>query len=258
MKSTLPLRDLFLLPLLAILTVLTMYGASEILLRLTWADQPVDACLGRDGLHVAGCKVAMKTAEGPWVQFSFNACGFRSPTPCGPKPSGAVRLAVIGTSLAGGAYVDYPATFPARIAADLSQACARQVEVDDLGGFVHAENDIARQIGPALALQPAAVIIPMMPNDLERIALHANAAPPSAPPAFSLLWLKDLLADSRVMTVGQYYLFGNLQRFTDLYLSTDKAAFLRHPSTPCGRTASPASSTCSARSPRRRTRRACR
>lgn len=204
---------------------------TEGLLRLTWPQQEDDVCfLRKDGVnqHRANCTTMLKTAEGPWTEYSYNDCGYRNPEPCGPKPANALRVAVVGSSLAGGAFVPYPDTFYARAAADLKKACGRPVEFQDLGGFGFVWNQIASQVPPALALQPDAVVMAMMPFDLER-------SPPSdhPPPKSLMVRVKDFIRGLRFIRVGQHFLFADDDHYTNIYLKLgDKADFLRTPLSP--------------------------
>ena len=220
----LPRRDYVLLPLLILFTVAALGLASEGLLRVAWAQQEQDTCLAqRDGVngHRANCVSMMKTAEGPWAEYRYNECGYRNPEPCGPKPAGAVRVAVVGSSLSGGAFVSYADSFAGRAARELSRACGRPVEFQNLGGFGFAWGKIGTQVAPALALHPDAIVMAMMPFDLARPyqpAVDVPQPPAQAVSPVSLAGVQALVAGSRVVRVAQHYLFGDIARYTDLYV----------------------------------------
>ena len=235
----LPRRDYVLLPLLILLTVAVLGLASEGLLRVAWAQQEQDTCLAQRGGvtgHRANCVSMMKTAEGPWAEYRYNECGYRNPEPCGPKPAGAVRVAVVGSSLSGGAFVSYADSFAGRAARELSRACGRPVEFQNLGGFGFAWGKIGTQVAPALALHPDAMVMAMMPFDLARPYQPAVDVPQPTSQAVSpvsLAGVQALVAGSRVVRVAQHYLFGDIDRYTNLYVRYgDKADFMRAPFSP--------------------------
>jgi len=228
-----------LLPLLSVFTVLLLGIAAEGLLRLSWAQQEQDTCfVQRGGVngHRSNCVAMMKTAEGPWAEYRYNECGYRNPEPCGPKPADAIRVAVVGSSLSGGAFVSYGDSFAGRAARDLTRACGRPVEFQNLAGFGFAWGKIGTQVEPALALKPDAMVMAMMPFDLARPYQPAVdlPQPPARPsPVWSLGGMQALVAGSRVVRVAQHFLFGDIDRYTSLYVRYgDKADFMRAPFSP--------------------------
>ena len=226
-----------LLPLLSLLTVLLIGVAAEGALRLGWAQQEQDTCfVQRGGVngHRANCVSRMKTAEGPWAEYRYNGCGYRNPEPCGPKPADAVRVAVVGSSLSGGAFVPYQDSFAGRAARDMTRACARPVELQNLAGFGFAWDEIGTQVAPALALHPDAMVMAMMPFDLARPnqPTFARTQPPPAP-IWSRSAIQGMIAGSRVARVAQHFLFGDIDRYTNLYVHYgDKADYMRAPFSP--------------------------
>lgn len=235
----LPRRDYLLLPLLCLVTILLLGTAAEGLLRLGWAQQEQDSCfMQRDGVggHRSHCVTMMKTAEGPWSEYSYNECGYRNPEPCGPKPANAARVAVVGSSLSGGGFVPYGDSFAGRAARNLTSACHLPVEFQNLAGFGFAWGKIGVQITPALALKPDVIVMAMMPFDLARpyqSAIDASQPQPSPSPSVSLSRLRELAADSRVVRVAQHFLFGDMDRYVNLYLRYgDKADYMRAPFSP--------------------------
>jgi hypothetical protein len=67
--STLPRRDLWLLPLISLMTVIMTLAAAEPCTRLLWPEQPTDSCALPDpdlGYRMRpNCTSVMKAAEGP-------------------------------------------------------------------------------------------------------------------------------------------------------------------------------------------------
>ena len=60
------------------------------------------------------CTARYKAGEGPWAENSYNACGYRTEHPCGPKPPGSFRVALIGSSTSMGYLIPYQQTFAVR------------------------------------------------------------------------------------------------------------------------------------------------
>jgi hypothetical protein len=65
----LPLRDLWLLPLVAVLTVIAMLAGAEAAARALWPEQLANACRMSDPVlgfrYRPHCASVMKTREGP-------------------------------------------------------------------------------------------------------------------------------------------------------------------------------------------------
>src|SRR5712671_1663718 len=123
----LPRRDRLILPLLVVLTIGFMFLLSEAATRLIWPEGGVDSCRVRDPItdwrNKPNCTFAMKAAETPWVEYRFNECGYRNSVPCGTKPRGTVRVALLGASLSEGYLIPESQTFAARAADQLGRIC---------------------------------------------------------------------------------------------------------------------------------------
>lgn len=230
----LPYRDLWLLPLVAILTVVALFAGAEAVARLAWPEQLTNACRTPDPVlgfrYRPNCVSVMKTPEGPWYSSTYNACGYRSDEPCGPLPPGRRRIALIGSSLSEGYLVPYDDTIAAQLAADLSRMCAGTVEVQNLGAIGYGGDRLIPRMDEALRLKPDAVLLVTAPFDLEEsLAEHPAATAPSAAPGLQQR-LFAAVKDSRALTVAQHFLFRDPSVYLPLYLNYgDKADFLRPP-----------------------------
>jgi hypothetical protein len=221
----LPRQDLWLLPLIAALTVLVLLAGAELVSRWMWPTQLVDACSMPDAAlgyrFRAGCSSVMKAAEGPWYTNSYNDCGYRSAASCGALPPGHRRIALIGSSLSQGYLVAYSDTMAARIEADLTWMCGAPVEVQNLD--------------EALRLRPDAVVDVTAPFDLENSLVEDAAGavvppPPPPPPPGLRRRVFMALRESRALVVAQHFMFRNQSIYLPLYLRYgDKANFLRPP-----------------------------
>ena len=244
----LPRRDLFLLPLLGVLTIVVMFGVSETVTRLLWPWEYSDACNVQDvtqGLRFKpNCTVRGKIPEGPWITYRYNECGYRSENSCGPKPPGTIRIAILGSSMSQALHVQYEDAFFSRAATGLSRLCDRRIDVQNLGvpGSTPAYAD--RHVQEVIALNPDVVLYTVVPYDLNQQMLSKGSSEPAGPalsaspaaiqPAVSPLnRLEHLVIQSRTLLVAQHFIFQNRDTFIRTYMMYgDKADYLRQPFTP--------------------------
>jgi len=224
-----------------------MFGISETVTRTIWAEGPKDSCLINDpivGNHFKpSCSARTKNAEGPWITYRYNECGYRSATSCGTKPPGAVRIAILGASVSEGLYVPYEQTYFARTSRELSRMCNRSVDVQNFGVEETSPIQVYRRVQEALALKPDVVLYLLTPFDLERQIDPKELSERNAPPQThstkavrlnesALKRLQRMVTESRTMLVAQHVLFQNKDVFLRLYLLYgDKADYLRQPLT---------------------------
>jgi hypothetical protein len=209
-------RDLFILPLISLLTILLLTGVAELLARKIWPQKLRDDCEYHSQLlgdrHRANCSMVMKNIEGPWIRYRMNDCGYRGRASCGPKPPGTRRVAIMGTSIAFGLYVPDDQYFANVAAPKLAEIWHHPVEFENLGdaGPSWAKSDIL--LNEMLALKPDAVIYMAMPFDLNRMD-DVNAPPKdlvarAAEEEKSLTWTDIRVAarESRVLIVAQHFM----------------------------------------------------
>jgi hypothetical protein len=243
-SASLPRRDLWLLPLICLLTAILLFTVGEAASRLLYAEQQDDACALPDPalgtIYRHDCTATVKTAEGPWVVNRYNDCGYRSDRSCGPVPAGTRRIALIGASLAQGWLIPEAQTTGATLAAALARACGAPVDMQNLGSIEHTGYRLVPLLQQALALKPQAVVLMIAPHDIEDITPPPTpGAPPAAdkpPPPSQLGFLRRLFVltqSSRLVTVAQHFLFRNPDIYLPLYLRyQDQADFLRVPLKP--------------------------
>jgi hypothetical protein len=210
-------RDLILLPLISLLTILLMTGVAELLARRMWAEKLRDDCEYHSKLlgdrHRANCVMLMKNIEGPWVRYQMNDCGYRGTASCGPKPPGTMRVVIMGTSIAFGLHVPYEEYFANVAAPELTKLWHHPVEFQNLGdvGPDWSKSDIV--LDEMLALKPDAVIYMAVPFDLNR--MDTETAPPAknllgraAEEERALTWTDVRVAakESRVLIVAQHFM----------------------------------------------------
>jgi hypothetical protein len=238
-EEPLPRRDYIILPLLSALTILFMFAAAEVVSRITFVQHEADACMMPDKVlgtrFRPNCTSRVKAAEGPWVTNRYNECGYRTPEPCGPKPAGGVRIAVLGSSISQGYLVPYEQTFAARDATLLTQSCHKPVEFQNLASIGYIWNRLADRVGDAIALHPDAAVIVIVPFDLQQTAVPAGDQPADrqGEDPGALKRLEGLINNSRAVIVAQHFLFRQSDLYVKLYLNYgDRADFLRPPFPP--------------------------
>jgi hypothetical protein len=259
-SSKLSRRDYYLIPLLSLATVAVMFGAAEVGTRILYPYKEYDECrvTGATDPRRArpNCTVSAKVPEGPWVTYSMNSCGYRTPDSCGPKQPNVLRIALLGASMTMAKNVPLDESWGERTGHALAKISGHKVEVENLGWELLNPLNCYRQLNDVIALKPDLVVYAVNPFDLSRdpdpVQLeHRNDPvlpphPPEPPPAprdvkiimrDAAKFLQNSVAGSRTMTMAQHFLFSNPDTFEKLYLADgDRADYLRLPFTPAWRT----------------------
>jgi hypothetical protein len=230
------------------LTIALLLLGSELTARHFFYGQEKDSCQVSDSKlgfkFRANCTSRTKANEGPWVVNYYNDCGYRSKESCGPKPQGAIRIALVGSSVAQGWNVPYERTFATRTAAELTKRCGRPVEVQNLGRQQCSVACMFHRVDEALALKPDVLVVAISPYDIETILPNEvrdryKPIQPEAGAAESLqkgLLIKKIenaISDSRTVVAVEHFLFADPSAYLQMYLAYgDKADFLRSPLSP--------------------------
>ena len=248
-EGKLPARDFFLIPLLSVATVVAMFAGSEIVARKVFVSGGNDPCwVGYDprlgSADKPNCTARIKVFESPWVEHSFNECGYRTPESCGPKRAGTLRVALMGASVAEGYLIPYNDTFAAQASRLLSEQSGRKVEIQNLAVEGCGPLFVCRRIGEALHLKPDLVLWILSPYDLEQdidpdllarrddLDPIAAAKTPQAPVSV-LKRLQRAVADSRTLFAAQHLAFQNQDLYVKLYLmQAERSGFLTKPLPP--------------------------
>ena len=249
-EARLPKADLILLPLLCLLTIVLLFAGTELATRFFWPASEQGYCIAfnpLDGPHgKPNCTMTVKIAEAPAsVVHHFNSCGYRSAAPCGPKPSGVTRLAVLGSSIAEGYIIPYSDMLATRLTDALQNAWHRPVEFQNLGAEACLPIYSYRHLTEALRLQPDLVVLLLNPWDVEQevdphlLALRddphpINRAPLPVPQLNPVQQVQFWAHSSRSMLVAQHFMLQNRDTFLKLYLVAggDHTAFVRYPFPP--------------------------
>jgi hypothetical protein len=242
----LPRRDYLLLPLTVLLTLALLLLASESAARHFYPDSEADTCEVPDATvginHRPNCTSRLKTSESPWVINQYNECGYRTHESCRAKPAGAIRIALIGSSVSEGLFIPYDQTFAVRTATALSQQLGRPVEVQNLGVKGCYPVCTYHRVDEALALKPDILLMTITPYDIEHLVpadvahRHQPLAPEQVGAPGKLTPFKRLqteLVGSSAVKMTEHFLFEDPATYMSAFLVYgDKADFLRQPFTP--------------------------
>jgi hypothetical protein len=233
----LPRRDFVLLPAIALLTASILVVTAEIVTRVFYPEERVDACVLSGGHFRPNCVSHLKAAEGPPVINAFNECGYRTKESCGTKPTGTIRVAVLGSSFTEGYLVPYDDTFAPIAATSLSQACNGSVEFQNLSSAGSELPSQPSQLDEALSLHPDVVLsgitpyeVQLLPTEkLEYADLTQSVASGDVPSRPSLV---KQIRDTTVIRMAEHFAFHDTPTYVRLWLLYgDKADFLRPPFT---------------------------
>jgi hypothetical protein len=246
--ETLPRRDLIVLPLLSIATLMVLLMFSEIGSRLYFAEAIDDACrihgtAPGETRDLPNCRSQLKLPEGRMASYSYNECGYRTDAPCGPRPAGVGRIALIGSSMVQSYGVSYDEAFATQAERALEKSCGRPVQMETMGAVGNSILGMHHQIGEALGLHPDAVVMMVDPFDVWSLSTYPDAQPSPAaeqaatPPdsaSHDLVHRVEMaLKSSRAVFLMQHFLFKNRAFYIKAYLLYgDKADFLRPPLAP--------------------------
>ncbi|MDP8984857.1 MAG: GDSL-type esterase/lipase family protein [Pseudomonadota bacterium] len=243
----LPRLDYVLIPLVVLATTLAMITTAELSSRAFWPEHHDPTCTVHDQFitrSVPNCSVKDKIPEGPWLTYDYNACGYRTPDPCGQKPAGTLRVVFLGSSITKGYHVPLEQTFASLTSKAIAATTGLPVQDENLGQEGYPPLQVYRQISEALALNPDLVVYSVSPFDLEEKTDPAQLAARNDPtakfdrPAVSinislLKRISNALQVSRTSIVAQHLLYSNTEAYLRLSLSRgDKTDYLRSPLPP--------------------------
>lgn len=234
-----PKRDYILLPLIAAVTVLVLLIGGETFARLAWEQdddrEPCEYTTDTGFRYTPFCTSRTKVWEGPWITQHYNECGYRSAESCAPRPPGALRVVVVGSSTARGALVNYQDSFAARGSAALTRACGELVDFQNLGTEPSDMSRVDLRIEEGLSLRPGAIVMTVGPFDLIHLndPTETGTAAAAAPARLTLQSLVLRLRESRLFLLMQYYLYRDPAfQVRAFLLNGDPADYVRAPLTP--------------------------
>ncbi len=243
-ERPLPRRDIWLLPAIGVLTIIFIFSVSEIGARAVWPERATDPCRTQVSIgarhYKPNCTSVIKSPESPWVNNYYNECGYRTRESCGPKPSGSVRVAVLGSSSSYGYMDRFEDAYTTLLSKTFSKWCGRHFEFQNLGYEESNMLDIYHQTNEAIALKPDLMLIVLSPLDVRheidpQAMLHRDDPPVrvmhgNAPP--KVTWINTYvvvpLSHSRAVYMLEDAVYHNPETYLNLYLlHGDDAGFLR-------------------------------
>jgi hypothetical protein len=229
-------RNFLLLPLVAIGTMLLLILSAEWAFRSAYPAVLADSCIATPPSHPVphgrpNCTSYLKASEGPWAAIHYNGCGYRTPEPCGPKPTGTLRVAVVGSSTGAGYAVPYGDTMSARTARALQKICHKPVEFQNLGVPGEQAGKLVGRVQEALRLEPDALLIVISPFDFELTAdLKTDNLDDRTAKTSPMRRLKASIASSRLLYMSSYFVLRADGSYLPIYLrSGTNPDFMRTP-----------------------------
>jgi hypothetical protein len=217
--TRLPRRDYFILPVISLVTLISLFAASEVTCRVFWGEQNLNPCRIDDPsgtYYRPNCVSHLKFPEGPWIENRYNECGYRNNQSCGPKRPGVFRIVILGSSMVSGWGVPYEQTLVPLTMSGLSRGCSRKIEIQNIstsGNLLH----IYHRTDEALALQPDLVVLLLGPIDTRGWYARADIAnrnnpqfkPSPGPAMFETRShrLVRLTGQSRSLVVAKHFLY---------------------------------------------------
>ena len=229
-------RDFLLLPLIAIGTMLILIVPAEWAFRTVYPAKLEDRCIaassrGRYAHGIPNCTSYLKVSEGPLATVHYNACGYRTPDGCGPKPADSLRVAVVGSSTGAGYAVPYAETMAARTSRALRALCRRPVEFQNLGVPGEQSRALVGRSKEAMGLDPDALVVVISPFDFELTAdMKADNDAERSAKTSPVRRLKAAVSSSRMLYMGTYFVLRDDGSYLPIYLHSGiNADFMRAP-----------------------------
>jgi len=188
-EAKLPLRDWFLLPLLAVATIASLAVPAELVSRRLYHDTQTallsclvmnDPSTGVRG--IPNCSCTGNILESTPVEIRFNSCGHRAGMECGPKPEGVYRIVLVGSSFGEGLWVPREQTFAALLPAELSRRTGRRIELYNESMQWGTPHSVDLRFNEAIAAKPDMILWTMTPWDIDNVDVtipDAANMPPS-------------------------------------------------------------------------------
>ena len=223
-ERKLPPRDWILLPILGLLTICVMAVFTESIARRIFPEPKSsmrnclvenDSSTGVRGIPNSAC--SEESYESGPVEYRFNGCGHRAGMECGPKPPGAFRIVMVGTSTAFGTHLPREKTIAALLPADLSQRTGRNIELYNEALTWETPRAIALRFNAILAAKPDMILWIVTPWDIKN-APALFSAPSASRPEGLLANLRKQAKDSGTIILLEHFLYRSASSYVRLYL----------------------------------------
>ncbi|MBW4038413.1 MAG: SGNH/GDSL hydrolase family protein [Acidobacteria bacterium] len=222
-EPKLPTRDWFILPILSLLTVLTMGLGTEVVAHFLFPKTTTEItdCLIYDpatGVRGKPNSVCLeKLPETPLTTYRFNSCGHRAGYECGNKPPGTYRIVLTGSSIAMGARVAQDKTFAALLPPVLTHISGHPIQIYNEGMSYGTPHDVLLRFPEIIAAKPDLILWVLTSRDVE---LSSELLPPKEDPKPKSLIhrLIGYAKDSRTAVLLAYYMYKSPTSYAKLYI----------------------------------------
>jgi hypothetical protein len=194
-KARLPMRDWILLPVIALLTIILLAASTELTARWLFPVSQTDlknCYLEDDASGDAPAKpdsvCTERIAESPFpVEYHYDLRGHRAGAELGPKRPDAMRIVMLGSSMAFGLYIPEQMTFAALLPGELSRRTGRNVQLynESTGGMFRGGpfpiKDSILGFPTVVSAAPDLILWIITPMDIEDSEQGAPALKPKIP-----------------------------------------------------------------------------
>lgn len=229
-------KDLVLLPLLSLLTVVVLgivvtLVANSIFARAT----PTTGCLvindASTGVRaIPGCVCWKGTTESKLAEYRFNACGHRTELSCGPKTPENFRIVMTGSSFGFGMWVPQEKSFAALLPSELSARTGRRVELYNASMQWGFPKSTLLRFHEVLADEPNLILWDLTPEDIQQSDfVLPKSVPPSTSASSTSPSNQDLIdrakqqltskIPGRVLVLARHLLFASRSQYVTSYLA---------------------------------------
>ncbi len=168
---------------LAIVTPVLLFFATEIGLGRTYirSSRSLGDCLDYEhadaGIpNISNCKTVDKLYETPLVHYSFNECGLRSVYGCQPSSSDKYTIAMLGTSVGLGQWVNDNQSLSSQIEMDTANREQKHVVVANYSRMEEAPPMMVQLLPQILQKKPNMVIVILTEYDVKISTANARDA----------------------------------------------------------------------------------
>ena len=166
-------RDRFILPAIALLTPFLLIQATDFALRGRYKastehlGQCMDYAQATAGIPgIPNCAVYDKFYETPLIRYKFNACGMNSIEGCQTSSPGTFRIALLGSSIAFGQWVQFDQSIADQLEIDVSHAIDQPAEVANYARMEEFPPLAVRLLPDVLEKKPSLVLLVVSTYDV--------------------------------------------------------------------------------------------
>lgn len=222
-ESKLPTKDWIILPVLSLATMIIIGLTTEAIAHRIFPKTTTEItdCLVYDpSTGVRGKPNSIcweKLPESPLTEYKFNSCGHRAGYECGPKPAGAYRIVLTGSSIAMGARVQQDKTFASLLPPVLTHLAGHPVQIYNEGMSYGTPHDVLLRFPEIQAAKPDMILWVLTSRDVE-LSSELLPAKEEPKPKSLLRTIVDRAKDSRTAVLLLYYIYKSPTSYAKLHL----------------------------------------